>query len=150
LYIILYHNIIYLRLFLRLEKTGTLSRLLLKYNLASPSKVDDFIKHSFKYEVDKNTTTPSVVLFDCTHRPDAVLSLKDMQIAIEIKKGCSGGNLRAGVGQSVLYSVEFDFTIYLFVDQTNNLAIKESATGNRERALVQDLWDSRNIKFEIV
>ena len=108
-------------------------------------------KH-FKFEQNTTTTVNNFSFFSTGHRPDAVLEMEDegLRIAIEIKKGDSGGSIRSGIGQAVVYSYEFDFVIYFFVDTTPGNNIKSSATGVKENDLIESLWENYNVKLVIV
>ncbi|MGU9957367.1 MAG: hypothetical protein ACNYPI_06980 [Arenicellales bacterium WSBS_2016_MAG_OTU3] len=96
------------------------------------------------------TTVNNFTVFSTNHRPDAILDLEDFRIGIEIKKGEGGGTLRSGLGQCLLYSSEFDFILYLFVDITPNQNIQKSTNGSREKEIIEDLWQSHNVMFDII
>lgn len=53
------------------------------------------------------------------------------------------------MGQA-LYSTEFDFVLYLFVDITPNQNIRKSTEGQREKEIIEDLWNSHNVMFDII
>jgi hypothetical protein len=89
-------------------------------------------------------------VFSTNHRPDAILELEDLRIAIEIKKSEAGASLRSGLGQCIIYSSEYDFVIYIFVDITPNQNIRKSVDAEREKKIIDDLWQSHNVSFEIV
>jgi len=138
-------------LFLRLEKGGSLKQILTENNRASnKDKAQQIALKNFAYEQDKNTTVKQFNSFGTSHRPDAVLELSDMRIAIEIKKGTNGSAIRSGLGQCVLYSEEYDFVIYMFIDQTPGLNIKNSVTGEKEQRIIDNLWKQDNVKFVVV
>lgn len=116
------------------------------------SKAKKIADSNFKFEQNTSTTVNNFNFFSTGHRPDAIIELKDedLRIAIEIKKGDSGGAIRSGIGQAVVYSYEFDFVIYFFVDTTPGNNIKSSATGVKENDLIESLWDNYNVKLVIV
>lgn len=138
-------------LFLRLEKGKLLSNILLENNITTTKEKADMIAlKNFSYEQDINTTVKQFCIFGTQHRPDAVLDLGDFRIAIEVKKGNNGSSIRSGLGQSLLYSHQYDFTIYFFVDTTQGLDIKSSVQGSKEQEIINQLWDSYNVKFIVV
>ena len=72
-----------------------------------------------------------------------------MNIAIEFKRGESGNSLRSGIGQSLVYSTNYDFVMYLFIDTSKDQRIKNAQTGTKEAQLMMDLWNRYNIKFTV-
>ena len=90
--------------------------------------------------------------FATNHRPDGLLTIYDLRIAFEIKKkGDNGNALRSGIGQSVVYSTQYDFVLYFFfVNITSGHDIKSSRKGEREQYMVDSLWKNYNVKFYIV
>jgi hypothetical protein len=117
----------------------------------SEKKSKKIVKEGFKWEQKLTTTVPSFNFFATNHRPDSVLEInKGLRIAIELKKGDSGQALRAGIGQALVYSTQYDFTIYLFVDITPGRDIKSSLTGEKEQALINSLWKNYNVRFIVV
>lgn len=136
--------------FLRLN--SAISKILQEEYGMRKSLADEVPSSYFKFEQNTKTTVNNFSLFSTGHRPDGVLEIpnEDLRIAIEIKKGDSGGAIRSGIGQAVVYSYEFDFVIYFFVDTTPGNNIKSSATGVKEDDLIQSLWDNYNVKLVIV
>jgi hypothetical protein len=138
-------------LFLRLEKGKALQKILTENNVTtSTEKADAIALKKFAYEHDINTTVNQFSSFGTQHRPDAVLDLGDIRIAIEIKKGDNGSAIRAGLGQSLLYSHEYSFVVFFFVDTTPGLNIKNSITGEKEQEIINDLWNNHNVRFIVV
>ena len=84
------------------------------------------------------------------NRPDMIFEIDAMRIAIEFKRGDSGGALRSGLGQSLIYSTDYDFTIFLFIDTSQNGKIKNCRKSEEEESLIEDLWNRYNIKFIVV
>lgn len=136
-------------LFLRLEKSA-LRPILTESFGVNESKIDDILNKHFKYEQDTQTVVNHFSMFATQHRPDAILELDDLRIAIEIKKGDNGAAIRSAIGQSVLYSKEFDFVIVVMVDTTPGRDIKNSVSGKREHDIITELWDRNNTMFIVV
>lgn len=136
--------------FLRLN--SVISDILQKEYGMRKSLADEVPSSYFKFEQNTNTTVNNFSLFSTGHRPDGVLEIPNegLRIAIEIKQGDSGGAIRSGIGQAVVYSYEFDFVIYFFVDTTPGNNIKSSAAGIKENDLIESLWDNYNVKLVIV
>jgi hypothetical protein len=136
-------------LFLLLEKKlPSILRHLFNF---SQKKSKEIVEKNFKWEQKIATSVPSFNFFATNHRPDSVLEIKKgLRIAIELKKGDSGQALRAGIGQAIVYSTQYDFTIYLFVDTTPKGDIKDSHSAKKEKALINSLWKNYNVKFIVV
>ncbi len=136
-------------LFLRLQKK--LPSMLSSILGFSEKKSTKIAEEDFKWEQKVTTPVPSFNFFATNHRPDAVLEInEELRVAIELKKGDSGQSLRAGIGQALVYSTQFDFTIYLFIDITKALDIRSSFNGSKEQALINSLWKNYNVKFIVV
>lgn len=136
-------------LFLRLEKE--LPAILISHFGYSEKKSTKIVEERFKWEQKISTTVPSFNFFATNHRPDSVLEVnEEIRIAIELKKGDSGQSLRSGIGQALVYSTQFNFTIYLFVDTTPAFDIKSSHSAEKEQALINSLWKNYNVKFIVV
>ena len=135
-------------LFLRLQ--DELPKILQSHYGLNKDKAKQIVREEFLWEQNVNTTVNNFTFFATNHRPDSVLSIKkDLRIAIEIKKGDSGAALRAGIGQALVYSTQFDFVIYFFVDISPGFDIKSSYSGKKERELINSLWTYHNIKFKV-
>jgi hypothetical protein len=104
----------------------------------------------FSSEEDPNTTVKQFMFMGVQHRPDFTIDFDDMKIAVEIKKGGSGQSVREGIGQSVVYNTNFDFTVYLYVDTSADDRIKNAFNGDRESKLRNDLWNNHNVLFDVV
>jgi hypothetical protein len=136
-------------LFMELEKK--LPSILSDHFNFSEKKSNKIVKEDFKWERKVSTSVPSFNFFETNHRPDSVLEInKKLRIAIELKVGDSGQALRSGIGQAVVYSTQYNFTIYLFVDTTRGRDIKSSIKGEKEQALINSLWKNYNVKFIVV
>lgn len=85
-----------------------------------------------------------------SHRPDYVIDIIGIRIAVEIKKADDGSSIREMIGQSIVYSREYDFVIGLIIDITKDAAIISSVEGENETALLDELWEQHNIRFEFI
>lgn len=103
-----------------------------------------------KWEGDRNTTVNNFLFLGVQHRPDFVLEYDDIKIAIEVKRGEDGKSVREGLGQSIVYNTNYDFTVYLFIDTSKDNRIKNSFTGEKEQEVVKSLWENHNTLFEVV
>lgn len=139
-------SVIQKNLFLNLE--DKLERFLTKYGFGEVKSKE--LVANFQWEQKLTTTVNNFTVFSTNHRPDAILDLNDFRIGIEIKKGDGGSSLRNGLGQCLLYSSEFDFVLYLFVDITPNQNIQKSIKGQREKDIIDDLWNNHNVMFDII
>tara|TARA_A100001037_G_scaffold106674_1_gene96940 strand:+ start:13642 stop:14184 length:543 start_codon:yes stop_codon:yes gene_type:complete len=120
----------------------------------SKSTDKDLIRQKAKdcllWEGDVNTTVNNFTFFGTQHRPDFVVKIDKLKVAVEVKKGESGSSLREGIGQSLVYASEFDFVVYLYVDISKDKKIRDSMGGSQEQELINDLWDSHNVLFQVV
>ena len=107
-------------------------------------------KNVLLWESNKGQTLNNVTLFNVQHRPDFVVNMKNYNIAIEIKRGKNGSDLRSGLGQCVVYSKCYDYVVYLFVDTSSDKRIRDSLTQKKEKEIVDDLWKSYNVLFDCV
>jgi hypothetical protein len=81
------------------------------------------------------------------NRPDMVFEIADLKVAIEIKRGGSGSDLRAGIGQSIIYSTHYDFVLTLFIDTSDDKRVYNASNGSNEINFAEELWKNYNIKF---
>ena len=108
------------------------------------------VKKSLKWEGNVNTTVNHILFMGTQNRPDMVLEMNGLKIAIEFKRGGKGSDLRSGFGQSMVYATHYDFVLYLFVDTTDDKRIFNSTGGGNETEFVDLLWHQYNIKFIVV
>lgn len=107
-------------------------------------------KKSLIWEANKQTVLHNMLCFGTQHRPDMELNVDGVKIAIEVKKGSVGTDVRQGFGQCVIYSAKYDFVIFLFVDTSNDKRILNSMEGEKERNIKDSLWKNFNSVFYIV
>ena len=107
-------------------------------------------KNCLLWEGDVTTTVNNFTIFGTQHRPDFVVKIDKLRVAVEVKKGETGHSLREGIGQSLVYSSEFDFVVYLYVDISKDKKIRDSMVGEKEQELINDLWDNHNVLFQVV
>lgn len=103
-----------------------------------------------KWEQDQKTIVHNFLFMGTQHRPDFVLEFDDISIAIEVKRGSTGQAVREGMGQCIVYNTNYDFSVYLFIDTSEDDRIKNSFTGEKEQDVVKSLWDNYNCLFEVV
>jgi len=107
-------------------------------------------KKALVWEANKQTTLHNMVLFSTQHRPDMEINTDDISIAVEVKKGTVGSDVRQGIGQCIVYSTKYDFVVFLFIDTTSDKRIFNSMGSKKEKYICQSLWDNYNIMFGIV
>lgn len=73
-----------------------------------------------------------------------------LKIALEVKVGDSGQQIREGIGQAIVYSTKYDFVVYLFVDNSPNKKVLSSVYGLQEQRLAEQLWSEFNVRFHVV
>lgn len=111
------------------------------------TKAKEKIQKSLKWEGNVKTTINHILFMGTQNRPDMVLEINGLRIAIEFKRGEKGSDLRSGIGQSMIYSTHYDFVLYLFIDTSKDKKILNSQGGVNETEFVELLWDQFNIKF---
>lgn len=107
----------------------------------------DKIKKSLKWEGNVNTTINHILFMGTQNRPDMILEINGLKIAIEFKRGDKGSDLRSGIGQSMVYSTHYDFVLYLFIDTSKDKRIVNARGGVNETEFIELLWNQFNIKF---
>ena len=108
------------------------------------------VEKAVLWEGAHNKTISANKIFGSRHYPDFAVHIKDLKIAVELKSGEGGSSLRGGIGQSLIYSMDYDFVIYILVDSSKDRTAKNNSTGKRESYLIQSLWEQYNIWLEIV
>lgn len=107
-------------------------------------------KASLVWEANKQTTLHNMVMFGTQHRPDMEIAIDGVNIAIEVKKGENGNDVRSGLGQCMVYQSKYDFVIFLLIDTSSDKRILNSMTSTKEAALVDSLWENYNTIFKTV
>lgn len=107
-------------------------------------------KNDLIWESNKQTTLHNMVLFGTQHRPDMELNVDGVSIAIEVKRGMVGSDIRQGIGQCIVYSAVYDFVVFLFIDTSDDKRILNSMKSDKERVLGESLWDNYNVMFGAV
>ncbi|MAZ31233.1 MAG: hypothetical protein CMP57_03965 [Flavobacteriales bacterium] len=121
--------------------------LVLKRGWEDSQRAREFVKANLLWEGNVKTTVHHTHFMGTKNRPDMVLQMDEMNIAIEFKRGDNGRALRSGMGQSLIYSTDYDFVIYLFIDTSDDKKIKLSSNNRKEEVLMKSLWSRYNIKF---
>jgi len=113
-------------------------------------KAYESAKKSIIWESNMQSTLHNMVLFGTQHRPDFEVKIDGLNIAIEVKKGSVGNDLRSGFGQCLMYQAKYDFVIYLFVDTSDDKTILKSLTSISEGELIDSIWNNYNVLFSVV
>ena len=118
----------------------------------SRSTIEKKAKNSLLWEGDVQTTINNIRFLGAQHRPDFVVQIDGLRIAVEVKRGQAGSAIREGIGQSLVYAASrhFDFVVYLFVDTSKDKKVQRSMQEDRDSAFVESLWNNYNVRFEIV
>jgi hypothetical protein len=124
-----------------------LTSLVIEKESISRDRAREKVKEALKWEGNVNTTVNNILFMGTQNRPDMLLDIDNMSIAIEFKRGDKGSDLRGGIGQSMIYATHFDFVVYLFIDTSKDKRIKNSTVSPNEEIFIKELWDKYNIKF---
>ena len=118
--------------------------------VTTEESISERARDSVLWEGNPKTTINNIQFMGVQHRPDFEIQFEDIKIAVEVKLGDKGVDVRGGLGQSIVYAEEFDFVAYLFVDTSKDKKIKEGYEGKEEQMVINSLWENYNIKFAIV
>ncbi len=94
---------------------------------------------------DPTNFIPAVNLFGTRNIADYLVNIEGMQIALEVERGEDGKSVRDGLGQSLVYSTDYDFVIYLLIDVTKEEKILKSLENIKEQRLIGSLWENHNV-----
>ena len=89
--------------------------------------------------------------FASKNYPDFII-IRPYRIAIEYKKSGSGSVVKHAIGQSLLHTLgeEFDFVYCLFQDETKDKRIVKSVKNDKEKNIIQMLWEGYNIYMKFI
>lgn len=125
----------------------SLTNYLVEEGEVDKTKAKEKIQKSLKWEGNVKTTVNHILFMGTQNRPDMVLEINGLRIAIEFKRGEKGSDIRSGIGQSMIYSTHYDFVMYLFIDTSRDKKIFNAQGGVNETEFIELLWDQFNIKF---
>lgn len=104
-------------------------------------------KKSLLWEGDANTTVNNMLFMGVQHRPDFIVQIEGMRIAVEVKRGDTGAAVREALGQCLVYASQFDFSCCVLVDTSNDKKIRRGLTNETEQNMMDRLWNDFNIRF---
>lgn len=125
----------------------TMTDFLVEQEGAIRSEAKAKVKTMLRWEGNVNTTVHNIVFMGVQNRPDMVFEMGDLRIAIEVKRGATGSDLRAGLGQSLIYATHYDFVITLFIDTSEDKRVHNAQAGSNELHFTDALWRNYNVKF---
>jgi len=125
----------------------TMAGYLMKVKNYSRSEAKLKAKEMLLWEGNVKTTVKNIMFMGTQNRPDMVFEIADLKVAIEIKRGGSGSDLRSGIGQSIIYSTHYDFVLTLFIDTSDDKRVYNASNGSNEINFTETLWRNYNIKF---
>ena len=114
--------------------------------LAGGAEITDLDKFSLTNE---DTEENNIMFMGTKNDPFLIVDMHGVKIAIELKKGKRGIDLKDGIAQSMIYSTYYDFVLFLFMDVSEEKRIVNAQGGVNEKSLVYELWKQWNIKFMI-
>ena len=129
---------------------NTITEFLVSKRGIDKKRARDFVKTRLLWEGNIKTTVHHTHFMGTKNRPDMIFEIDAMRIAVEFKRGDNGRSLRSGLGQSLIYSTDYDFVIYLFIDTTEDKKIRDSNVDEREEEMIESLWSMYNIKFIVI
>ncbi len=92
---------------------------------------------------------PCVVFLGTKNYPDFVYEFQGKRIAIEVKKGSNGSKLREGIGQVIVNSIKYGYSVCIFVDDVGDIK-KAFDIENDSKRLAEILEKQYNTFFEVV
>ena len=89
--------------------------------------------------------------FGSRNYPDFIIT-DPYVVAIEYKQSSSGSTVKHGIGQSLMHTVceEFDFVYYLFHDQNKDKRIEKSIKNEKEKHILNKMWEDFNVLIKFV
>ena len=89
--------------------------------------------------------------FGSRNYPDFIIT-DPYVVAIEYKQSSSGSTVKHGIGQSLMHTVceEFDFVYYLFHDQNKDKRIEKSIKNDKEKYILNKMWEDFNVLIKFV
>ena len=117
--------------------------ILLVPTLAASSKLKPHIINQIDLEPDERIS--KVTAFSFYHGPD--ITIDSDGTAIEVKLIKTGGDLRACIGQALIYRFGYRFAIMVLVDRTKERTVVESLRlrDSKEAKMLRELSDELNI-----
>lgn len=90
-------------------------------------------------------------MFGSRNYPDFIIQYP-YNIAVEYKQSPNGSLVKQGLGQSILHTLsnEFDFSYYLFHDQSKDKRIEKSLKGAIEKDIIKSVWKNFNVFVKFV
>ena len=84
--------------------------------------------------------------FASRNYPDFIITSPYM-VAIEYKKSGSGSIVKHGIGQCMMHTLggEFDFVYCLIHDESDSKKIVKSTNNEKEKRIIQKIWDDYNV-----
>ena len=110
------------------------------------SRIHEDAKKMLKWEGNVNTTVNHVKFFGTKHRPDMVLEIDNLKVAIEFKKGKTGSSIRESFGQCMVYAQHYDFVINCLIDCSEDNIIVEGSKGVQEQKFLEGMWKDYNVR----
>ncbi len=107
-------------------------------------KANELVESSLDFSEENN-----IMFMGTKNDPFLIVDMHGVKIAIELKKGKRGIDLKDGIAQSMIYSTYYDFVLFLFMDVSEEKRIVNAQGGVNEKSLVSELWKQWNIKFMI-
>lgn len=117
--------------------------------------IKDNMLNEFIWEANKQQILHNMLFCGTSHRPDMEINIHNISLAIEVKKGSNGSSLREGIGQSIVYSSNYDFVTFLYIDTTKDKHIYNTfklinTEDSKENQIIKGLWDNNNIMFDVI
>ena len=125
----------------------TMTEYLVENEAMGRHEAKDRVKKALKWEGSNNPPVHNIVFMGTQNQPTMVFEFGDLRIAIEVQKGVSGADLRAGIGQSMIYATHYDFVITLFIDISEDKRVHNASSGSSEYMFIDNLWRNYNVKF---
>lgn len=126
------------------------TKMISEFDNISENTAKEKSRKNLYWEGDKKTTVNNMLFFGTQHRPDFVLNYNDLRIAVEVKKGENGSSLREGIGQGIVYTTNYDFCVYLFIDTSKEKKILNSFGSEKETEMIDSLWKNHNVMFYVI
>lgn len=118
--------------------------------LTRKSAIENNAQASLVWEGHQKERIYPPQFFGVTHRPDYLLLMHDLRIALEIKIADDGASIREAIGQGLVYSTEYDFVVLLLIDISDDNSISNHFYDPEVVRLLSSIWAAHNIRIEVV
>ena len=89
--------------------------------------------------------------FSSRNYPDFIITSPYL-LAVEYKQGTNGSLVKQAIGQSMMHTLsgDFDYVYVLFHDENTDKRIEHSIIQDKEKIIINKIWDDFNVLLKFV